>query len=174
MINEAIVHMVVGSIIDREGGFVDHPADKGGPTKYGITIPTLATFRADRTVGVDEIRALTREDAEEIYKWRYVYGPGFDCIGNPALFEAVVDAGVHSGPSRAIRWLQEALEVQVDGKIGPITKKAIEDAHTNRTVRGKFLAARLRFLGRLITDDPKQAVFAAGWLNRVAEFVEGV
>jgi lysozyme family protein len=70
--------------------------------------------------------------------------------------------------------LQDALEVQVDGKIGPITKKAIEDAHTNRTVRGKFLAARLRFLGRLITDDPKQAVFAAGWLNRVAEFVEGV
>ena len=26
---------------------------------------------------------------------------------------------------------------------------------------------------RLITHDPKQSAFAAGWMNRMAEFVEG-
>lgn len=35
------------------------------------------------------------------------------------------------------------------------------------------IGQRLRHLGRLITNDPKQSAFAAGWMNRMAEFVEG-
>jgi lysozyme family protein len=178
VINEPIVRLVVEAIIDREGGFVDHPADRGGPTKYGVTIPTLATYRADQTVGAEEIRALLREEAAEIYRWRYVYGPGFDAITDPALFESVVDAGVHSGATRAARWLQEALGVTADGQVGPITRENLDHAHrdrdTLRRVRARFLAARLRFLGRLITDDKTQAAFAAGWMARVASFVEGL
>jgi lysozyme family protein len=143
-----------------------------------VTIPTLATFRSDQTVGTEEIRALLREEAAEIYKWRYIYGPGFDAITDPALFEAVVDAGVHSGATRAVRWLQEALGITADGKIGPVTKENIDDVHRDREklrrVRARFIAVRLRFLGRLITDDPKQAAFAAGWMARVADFVEGL
>ncbi len=37
----------------------------------------------------------------------------------------------------------------------------------------EVLGQRLRHLGRLITNDPKQSAFAAGWMNRMAEFVEG-
>jgi hypothetical protein len=35
----------------------------------------------------------------------------------------------------------------------------------------RVLAARLRFLGRLITQDRRQAAFAAGWMTRMAEWV---
>ena len=28
---------LIDDLIAREGGFVDHPADKGGPTRWGIT-----------------------------------------------------------------------------------------------------------------------------------------
>ena len=31
------VHGLIDALIDREGGFVDHPADSGGPTCFGIT-----------------------------------------------------------------------------------------------------------------------------------------
>jgi hypothetical protein len=31
----------------------------------------------------------------------------------------------------------------------------------------------LRHLGWLISGDPRQSAFAAGWMNRMAEFVEG-
>ena len=31
------VESLIDALIDREGGFVDNPADKGGPTCFGIT-----------------------------------------------------------------------------------------------------------------------------------------
>jgi lysozyme family protein len=31
------VEGLIDGLIDREGGIVDHPADKGGPTCFGIT-----------------------------------------------------------------------------------------------------------------------------------------
>jgi len=36
---------VIYDLIEREGGFSNHPADKGGPTKYGITQQTLSEWR---------------------------------------------------------------------------------------------------------------------------------
>ena len=31
------VDELIDELIEREGGFVSHPADRGGPTRYGIT-----------------------------------------------------------------------------------------------------------------------------------------
>lgn len=42
----------------------------------------------------------------------------------------------------------------------------------DRLIYKRVLGARVRFLGRLITASPSQAAFAAGWMNRVSEFVE--
>lgn len=59
-----------------------------------------------------------------------------------------------------------------DGVIGPKTRAALAAADQG-VLYGKVLGQRLRHLGRLITNDPKQSAFAAGWMNRMAEFVEG-
>jgi hypothetical protein len=34
-----------------------------------------------------------------------------------------------------------------------------------------FLRRRIVFYGTIIKNDPKQAVFAEGWMRRVAEFI---
>ena len=31
------VDALIDELIEREGGYVNHPADKGGPTRFGIT-----------------------------------------------------------------------------------------------------------------------------------------
>ena len=89
-----------------------------------------------------------------------------------ALLHLLVDAAVHSGPKRAVQWLQSALGVAADGVIGPKTRAALAAADQG-VLYGKVLGQRLRHLGRLITNDPEQSAFAAGWMNRMAEFVEG-
>ena len=75
------------------------------------------------------------------------------------------------GRKRAVRLLQEVAGVPVDGILGPVSLTAINEFDTNYLFKG-MLAERCRFYGRLITKDPTQAVFAAGWANRLADFIE--
>lgn len=167
-----MVETIIDDIIRREGGFIYHPTDRGGPTKYGITAKTLGNWRnLGRLATSDEVVALTEAEAREIYRRQYIVAPDFDAITHPTLQVLLVDSGVHSGPQKAVKWLQEALGVTVDGVIGPKTRAALAATDQSKLYR-KVLAARLRHLGRLITNDPEQSVFAAGWMNRMAEFVE--
>lgn len=161
---------LLDAIIRREGGFVDHPADRGGPTHWGITQATLAAYRG-RPVTVDEVRALAEDEAKLIYRVQYVYP--FAAVADERLKELVVDAAVNHGVTRAVRWLQAAVGVRDDGELGPISEAALRALGPSESdaVYRAFLRSRIRFYGRLISDDPTQAVFAAGWLNRVADFV---
>ena len=162
---------LIGDILRREGGFVNNDDDRGGATNYGITQDTLAQWRG-KPVSVDDVRNLTRNEASEIYTARYYFQPKFDLIDNDDLAALVVDCGVNHGVSRAARWLQDATnDVVVDGMVGPITIEAVNSRSPGYLYR-VILATRCRFYGRLITNDPTQATFAAGWANRVAEFIQ--
>jgi lysozyme family protein len=168
-----MVESIIDDIIRREGDFINHPNDRGGPTKYGITAKILGNWRhLGRVATSDEVAALTEAEAREIYRHQYIVEPSFDAITHPALQALLVDSGVHSDPKTAAHWLQTAVGVAADGVIGPKTLAAIVATDQSKLYR-KVLAARLRHLGRLITHDPEQSVFAAGWMNRMAEFVEG-
>lgn len=163
---------IIDDIIRREGGFVDHPDDRGGPTKYGITQATLAEFR---TFGAtpEDVRELTETEAREIYRFQYIHNPRFDQIQSPMLAGLVIDCGVNHGTKRAARWLQEAAGVTSDGVIGPVTLQAVNSGNASHLYRA-VLARRFRFYGQIITKDHSQAVFAAGWMNRAAEFLEAL
>lgn len=168
-----MVETLIDDIIHREGGYVNYPSDRGGPTKYGITARTLGNWRhLNRAATDNEVAVLTESEARAIYCQKYIIEPGFDAITHPALMALLVDSGVHSGPRQAVKWLQIALGVTADGVIGPNTRAAMAVADQN-LLYTKVLGARLRHLERLITSDPKQSIFATGWMNRMAEFVEG-
>jgi lysozyme family protein len=159
---------ILDEVIRREGGYVDHPHDRGGPTNFGITMRTLAAWRG-RPVTRDEVRDLTEAEARAIYQRQYLSRPGFDQIADPLLRGLLVDYGVHSGPMRAISDLQRAACVTVDGVIGPQTLAAVA-AVGAEPIRRAVLRARGEYLARLLSD-PSQRVFAAGWMRRLMEFV---
>ena len=85
----------------------------------------------------------------------------------------MLDSAVQHGPGRAIRWLQKIAGAPVDGILGPVSLGAINRLDPDVLYR-LMVAERCRFYGRIITKDPTQAVFAAGWANRIAKFIEGV
>lgn len=147
-------------VLRSEGGYVDHPADPGGATNMGITHHTLASWRGN-PVSKADVRALTRKEAEAIYRSRY-----WDMVRGdelPAGIDLVAfDGAVNSGPSRGAKWLQSALGVDQDGRIGPVTLSAASRS-PRRPVIDDACDRRLSFLRGLST----WAHFGRGWSSRV-------
>lgn len=97
-----------------EGGYVNDPVDPGGETKYGIS---------KRSYPHLDIKALTWKQAADIYRRDYWDAVSGDDL--PSGLDLVAfDAAVNSGVSRGAKWLQRALGVKQDGRIGPQTIKA--------------------------------------------------
>lgn len=147
-------------VFRHEGGYVDHPADPGGATKFGITLATLSQWRGRATTKAD-VKALRKDEAATIYRARYwnaVRGDELPAGVDLALF----DFAVNSGPSRAISTLQEVLGVPVDGRLGPVTMAALDANPAGTTVR-VICGRRIAFLRRLATFP----VFGRGWMRRV-------
>jgi lysozyme family protein len=142
-----LLFATIEAIIDREGGFASHPKDKGGPTKFGITMPTLARWRK-RPVTEDDIRDMQRPEAREIYLSYYII-PLADTPS--ALFPHVADIAVHSGVARA-KILRDAALKTENPKV-------------------ELVKLRLQFLSGLVAKNPSQAVFFKGWVTRCLEFL---
>ncbi|MEX2649522.1 MAG: glycosyl hydrolase 108 family protein [Alphaproteobacteria bacterium] len=161
---------LIESILVNEGGYVDHPADRGGPTNHGITLATLSDWRGAPVTAAD-IEALTRDEARRIYRRRYIEDPKFDRIADPDLRRVVVDAGVLHGTSWASRRLQEIASAAVDGVIGDRTLAKVNGHPDPDELRRAFVRRRIVAIGRIVQRDPSQAVFVVGWLNRATSFI---
>jgi lysozyme family protein len=143
-------------VIGHEGGYVNHPADPGGETKFGIT---------KRTYPDVDIRNLTLDGAKAIYKrdfWDKVRG---DDLRWPVSFNAF-DGAVNSGVSQSAKWLQRAAGLtgdRVDGKIGPVTLGAVNAADPD-IIAARYNGVRLQFM----TDLKTWGTFGKGWARRIA------
>ena len=177
------IEHLIDALIEREGGYVNHPADKGGPTCFGIT---EAVARAHGYRG--PMRQLPRSDAAAIYKRLYWLRPRFSdvAIRSPAVAAELFDTGVNMGPSVAATFLQRALtalnrngtdylDLTPDGRIGAVTLGAL-DAFLRIRGRASGEQVLLRALEalqgerylRLAERRPANEAFLYGWLaNRV-------
>ncbi len=174
-------------LIAREGGYVEHPADPGGPTKYGISLAWARRvgldLDRDGDTDRDDIRLIDRDTARTLYHGHFWALPCIDMLPEP-LQEPVLDWGVNAGPRVAIRELQKVANSFVrivgsgmiplieDGVIGPRT------ADIASCVLGKhgtgfhnaYAHARCEFYLRLVKANPANAAFIKGWLSRASEF----
>lgn len=148
-------------VFRSEGGYVDHPHDPGGATNMGITIGTLSQHLGRRATKA-EVRALDRATAARIYRRKYWNAVRADDLP-PGVDLVAFDGAVNSGPSRGAKWLQAALGVAQDGKIGPQTIAAAKMRAPADTIR-EAIAARRAFLRRLKT----WSTFGKGWERRLA------
>jgi len=147
-------------VLRREGGFVDHPHDPGGPTKYGITSRVFDKWRMLRAEDRESVESLSLEEASAIYKAWY-----WDAIGGPELPDrvdlAVFDAAVNLGPVPATRLLQRAAWTESDGILGPETIMAVRAIPVDCLLWAFLTLRREYYLGL------KSETFQKGWLNRL-------
>ena len=146
-------------LLKHEGGFVDHPKDPGGMTNLGVTKAVYEDVLG-REVTEQEMRALTEEDVRPVYKklyWDRCWGDELPSGVDWAVF----DWAVNSGPSRAAKALQRAVNAKPDGAIGPKTLDAVE-AVDPRDIIEQLAEERELFYRALSTFD----TFGKGWLRR--------
>ena len=155
-------------ILHHEGGYVNHPKDPGGETNLGVTKRVYEDFG-----GTKDMKELTKEDVEPIYKKNY-----WDRVKGDDLPEGldlcIFDFAVNAGPGRAAKFLQKLIGVTQDGGIGPQTLGALqsaigEDVRTQtREMIEKYQNERHNYYQSLSTFE----TFGRGWTRRVDEVTE--
>lgn len=154
-------------ILEFEGGYGDDPFDPGGPTNKGITLAVYAKARGQQlsAENVDrlksELRAIPDALVARIYLERY-WRPAVCPDVSAGLAHFHFDAAVNQGVGTAARMLQEALDVAIDGEIGPITLRAAATRPPADTLR-RYAAVRRRRYRNL----QHFWRFGRGWLARV-------
>ena len=149
-------------LLGHEGGFVDHPKDPGGATRYGIT---QRVARANGYVG--DMRNFPLSEAKRIARKDYWDAVRADDMPDAVRFD-LFDAAYNSHPTQATKWLQRAAGADDDGIIGPKTLLAVRMADPHR-LASRFNGHRLRFL----TDLKTWPTFGRGWARRVADNLLG-
>lgn len=165
-----MIDAMIDAVIKREGGYVIHPCDRGGAAKYGITLADLQDWRGHK-IGGKDVQALEPSEAAEIYRSMYIDKPKIGLLKDEALQALVFDTAVHSGTKRAIKLLQQAVGAQPDGILGSVTLGIIQGYKNSQEVRKRFLAARISYIGSVITGSPSQSIFAKGWAVRMSELL---
>lgn len=145
-------------LLGHEGGYVNHPDDPGGATRWGVTerVARASGYRGDmREFPVDFAKRIARTAY-----WDAVHADDMPASVRFDLFDTAYNSGVH----RAVVLLQRAAGATGDGVIGPKTMAAVR-ACNPEALAARFNGHRLDFLNDLKT----WPAFGRGWTQRVAE-----
>lgn len=177
--------------LGHEGGYSDHPADRGGETYRGISRVFFPDWPGWRRIDAAKRAAsfpanLARNNGlqqavEAFYREQFWDRLRGDQIADQEVAEEVFDTAVNMGTRRGGRYLQEALnllnrnqqnypDLVVDGAIGPKTLAALDTLLRLDRGGGNLLRVLNVLQGasyvEIMRNDPTQEVFARGWLKR--------
>lgn len=173
---------VVPMLKQAEGGYVNHPSDRGGETNHGWTVA-----QARKYGWTGAMRDMPLSWALEQYERRYVVEPGFDEVAkvSVAIAKELVDTGVNMGPgvpstffqlllSRMNRRGKDYPNLRIDGDVGPTTVGALKAFLAKRGKLGETVLLRAlnslqgeRYVA-ITPEDDQNEDFLFGWFaNRV-------
>lgn len=113
-------------VLENEGGFVNNPADKGGPTNFGLSQKFLESNCASKvgpfyqsSFSPEFIKNISEEAAIEVYEkiiWKPIYGE----ILSQDICNYYFDMVVNHGEIQATKMLQRSLWAAVPYTINPL------------------------------------------------------
>jgi len=142
---------VMEYVLDDEGGLTIHSDEPGGASNMGISLQTLERARG-RDQTLDDLKALSVEDAKSIYRSLYWDAIGADKL--PAgLSYAAFDFAVNSGTSVVD-------QIGIDDFLSEALKQPTVERQIDR-----LCDLRLEYMQR---DPKKWSRYQRGWSARVA------
>ena len=156
-------------LITKEGGYklTDAKGDRGGRTYAGISErknPKWEGWKIIEGEGLTSPRLRNAVHARYFTNyWNPIKG---DFISSSVVAEALLSSAVLSGPKMAIRLVQKACGVAVDGVMGTNTMAAINKV-SERELLAYFGLARIARFSNLVEKDRSQDKWFRGWVNRV-------
>lgn len=131
-------------IFTTEGGYSNIGGDYGGPTNLGITQTTFNRWRKMNNKNIENIRNITKKEAEKIYYEMHWKASGADKQKNLKDSYILFDTAVQYGDVAAKRMF----------------KNAGENFYNMLNLRkAKYLET--------VKNNPSQDIFLQGWLNRI-------
>ena len=154
--------------------YTNNKKDKGGPTKYGIT---LATWRrvgydknGDGVLNEEDVKLLTKDDFHRVFKQNFWNACKADKIQDQSVANMLVDFAYNSGVKRAATYLQLTLGITADGIIGNKTLFAINKSNGKRLFE-RLKKTREDYLKSIAKGEQKD--FLDGWLRRLSYITYG-
>jgi len=165
----------IKKVLKHEGGYVDHKNDGGMATKYGISLRfirqsnTDLDLDGDGDIDADDIKKLTVEKAEEIYREKFWNPYNYDIITDPDVATKIFDITVNAGPRQSHKLVQRACntrhkDLDVDGLLGTQSLRAINQI--GKDLLPEICKVQADFYKSLVEKKPELKVFLKGWLRR--------
>jgi lysozyme family protein len=162
-------YKVLVPIIKRfEGGWSNHPNDRGGCTNSGVTISTYRAYYG-KSKTCNDLKKMTESQWNAIFIQRYWVKWLGDRISSQSIANLLVDWFWTSGVY-GIKYPQQVLGVTADGVVGPKTIAAINNYPNQKELFQKLWNRRKKHFEDIVKKNPSQKVFLKGWLNRLSAF----
>lgn len=172
-------------VLQQEGGYVDSKYDRGGATKYGISLSFLKSLGVfgdmdkDGDIDVADIKRLEIEDAKKLYKRHFWKNLGD--ISSQRIANYIFSIAVNTGNRRGALLLQTTLnrytncqKVRVDGIIGIKTINAINNISNIPLFLSLLTLHVVDFYRSIANKNTDQSIFLLGWLNRAFDCLEEI
>ena len=146
-----------------EGGFSNHPADKGGRTYKGILQTEYNSYRRRRGLPPLDVAQMSDTEMMEIYQG--YWDNSKSATMHPALAVVMFDTAVNFGINNSVTFLQQALGLPQTGVFDSNTKAALTNGN-NRNTALQMINERIIYRYKRVQEDSSQMAFFHGWLAR--------
>lgn len=162
---------IFANTLKYEGGMDTTLAKYGTVSNFGITQDLYDAHNKQKGDPPKDVKDISFGEARDIGYTEFYERINAEKLKDPNLKAVLFDYAYNSGPSQAVKTLQETVGAKPDGIIGPKTKKKIKkyiEKNGDTSLIEEILSKREKYLLDLAYQNPrKHQPHLQGWMNRI-------
>lgn len=153
-------------VLKKEGGYVNNPLDNGGETYCGISRKYFPRWEGWAVIDEFDHFDDRLDSMVDNFYYTYFWEPlGLNDVEDGFVAGLLFDFGINIGKRAVTKKIQRVVGVEIDGFIGPVTLRAINNADRDTIVYHMLLEV-LELYTQIANKNRSQKVFLLGWCNR--------